>query len=319
MDKKLALTLEENDPRVAAALHAEQRLFDYYGLKAKTHSIRLARSGIRIRATEVGAGKPVLVVPGNVGDVFPLAPLMAELTGRRIIAINRPGGGASEGIDYRTVDFREFAVETLTCVLDAFALDRVPIVAHSIGGHWSLWLALDRPERVSALTLLGVPGNLVSTSPPFALRLLSVPLLNRLLYGLVTPRKPGQALSGLSFMGHAPETLARLPEAMAECYYAFQQLPHYRTASLSLMERVNRLQGSRPEILLSAQQLLCVRQPAQFLWGANDPFGSIEVGRKISQILPSATFHAIQGGGHLPWLDDPVMCGRLTRDFLSGF
>jgi pimeloyl-ACP methyl ester carboxylesterase len=317
MDKNHCLTLAEDDPRVIAALDAEQRLFAFYGLEAKNHAIPLPGQGIRMRVTEIGSGKPVVIVPGNVGDVFPLALLMAELRGRRILAVNRPGGGASEGIDYRRVDLREFAVQTLTAVLDAFALERAPLIAHSIGGHWSLWLALDRPERVSALTLLGVPGNLIHTGPPFALRLLSVPFLNRLLYRFIMRGKPERALNGLALMGHSPETLGRLPQAMADCYYYFQRLPHTQTASLSLMERANALWGSRPEIRLSAEQLKRVRQPTMFLWGTNDPFGSVETGREIAKILPAAEFHAIQGGGHLPWLDEPAECGRLSREFIK--
>jgi 2-hydroxy-6-oxonona-2,4-dienedioate hydrolase len=317
MNKQIRLTLSEDDPRVVAALQAEQRLFAFYGLKAKTHNLPLPGLDIRIRVTEIGSGKPVVFVPGNVGEGFPLAALMAEIQGRRIILINRPGGGASEGIDYRTLDFREFAVQTLISVLDAFSLDRAPFVAHSIGGHQSLWLALDRPERVSALTLLGVPGNLVSTRPPFILRLLSVPVLNHLLFGLITPKKPDPTFKGLAFLGHAPETLARLPVSLAECYYHFQKLPHYRTASLSLMEKTNRLWRSIPEIRLSAEELKRVQQPVIFLWGTRDPFGGIETGRRIANLLPSSEFHAIQGGGHLPWLDAPAECGRLTQDFLS--
>jgi len=317
MDKNHVLTLEDTDPRVVAALNAEQRLFAFYGMETKTHFVRLTRSGIRMRITETGTGEPVLIVPGNTGDVFPFASLMAELQNRRIIAVNRPGGGMSEGMDHRKVDLREFAVEMLTSVLDTFSLDRAPIIAHSIGGHWSLWLALDRPERVTSLTLLGVPGNLLSTCPPFALRLLSLPVLNRLLLGLLTPGNPKQSLKGLSFLGHSPETIARLPKAMADCYYHFQKLPHYQISILSLMERVNRLSGARPEVRLSADQLKRVQQPTMLLWGTNDPFGSIEIGRQISKILPSSNFHAIQGGGHLPWLDNPAECGRLTLDFLS--
>lgn len=316
MDKKHILTLEEDDPRVMAAANAEQRLFAFYGLKTKTHYVRLPDWGIRPRVTETGSGKPLLIVPGNTGDAFPLVPLMAELQGFRILALNRPGGGLSEGMNHRKVDFREFAVQTLTAVLDAFSLESVPIVAHSIGGHWSIWLALDRPERVSSLTLLGVPGNLVSTSPPFALRLMSVPILNRFLYDLITPKNTQRSLRGLEFMGHSPETCAQLPEAMADCYYHFQKLPHAKISSLSLMEKVNCLCGSRPEIRLTEEQLKCVQQPTMFLWGTNDPFGNIEVGRRIAEIFPHAQFHAIKDGGHLPWLDDPVECGQLTRDFI---
>lgn len=310
MDKNHVLTLEEDDPRVVAARNAEQQLFAFYGLEASTRFVHLPRFGIRIRVTEIGSGKPVLIVPGNTGDVFPLAPLMAELRGRRIIAVNRPGGGMSEGMDHRTVvDFRKFAVETLISVLDALELESVPIVAHSMGGHWSLWLALDRPERVTALTLLGVPGNLISTGPPFALRLLSVPGLNRLLFGIVM----------LAVRRHSSETSTSVSAAMAACRYHFQRLPHSRISTLSLMERTNRLRGPRPEITLSAEQLKRVQQPTMFLWGTNDPFGSIETGRHIAQLLPCSEFHAIQGAGHLPWLSNLAECGRLTRDFLSGY
>jgi 2-hydroxy-6-oxonona-2,4-dienedioate hydrolase len=137
----------------------------------------------------------------------------------------------SEGMGHRRVDFRKFAVETLIAVFDAFKLDKVPIVAHSIGGLWSLWQAMDRPERVSALTLLGVPGNLIDICTPIAMRLLSVPVINCLLASLITPSRPEQAIRGLSFLGHSPETCASQPEALTECYYRFQKLPHYRISS----------------------------------------------------------------------------------------
>jgi 2-hydroxy-6-oxonona-2,4-dienedioate hydrolase len=310
MNKDHALTLQDDDPRVVAALDAEQRLYAFYGLQTKTHYVPLTPLGIRVRVTEIGSGKPVVIVPGGVGDVFPLASLMAELKDRRIIAINRPGGGMSEGMDHNKVDLHEFAVHTLTSVLDAFGLDQVPVVAHSIGGHWSLWLALDRPERVTALALLGVPGNLLNTAPPPFMRLLSVPVLNRLMIKLIVPRNLEQARAGMTFMGHSKETCARFPEAAVDCFYHFPRLPHYQTSFLSLM---NQAMGVR----LDEGQLKGVRQPVIFLWGNNDPFGSVEIGRKIAEIIPSSAFHVIQGGGHLPWLDSPAECGSLIRDFLK--
>src|SRR5277367_825539 len=94
------IKLNSDDPRVIAARDAEKRLFDFYGLKSKTHYITLPVYNIRIRITEIGSGKPVIVVPGNTGDSFPLASLMAELKDRRLIVLNRPGGGLSEGIDH---------------------------------------------------------------------------------------------------------------------------------------------------------------------------------------------------------------------------
>ncbi|WP_428328987.1 alpha/beta fold hydrolase [Mucilaginibacter sp.] len=313
------LTLDDNDALVIAARNTEQALFDFYGLKAKTHYVTLPGSGIRIRVSEIGSGKPVLIVPGNTGDVFPLASLLARLKGRRIIAINRPGGGLSEGIDHRKLNLREFAVQTITAVLDAFKIDSAPIIAHSIGGHMSLWMAMDKPERVTALTLLGVPGNLISTRPPIALRLLSLPVLNGFLFKLITPKKPDYSFKALSFMGHSAATCAGQPKELADCYYSFQKLPNYRISSLSLIEKTNRLFGFIPEIKITATQLKSVRQPTLFLWGTNDPFGSAETGLQISKNIPSAAFRAIAGVGHLPWLDSPEECGALALDFLSDY
>ncbi|MDR2670508.1 MAG: alpha/beta hydrolase [Oscillospiraceae bacterium] len=309
--------LKENDPRVVDARVAEQKLLSHYKLDAHIRYIPFGDFGYKIRVLEIGAGKPVVIVPGNTGDAFPLIPLMAQLTGRRVIAVNRPGGGMSDGMDHRNIDFRKYAVQTVASVLDAFHLDDVPIVAHSIGGHMSILTAIDRPERVSTLVLLGVPGNLISTSPPAALRALSVPGLGHLLYHLVMPKKPDKSLGSLRFMGHPPETLAELPDAFSDCYYDFQRLPHYKISSLSLMRRINTLRGSRPDVLLHKEDLNRVKQPTLFLWGTNDPFGDAETGRQIASYFQQPEFHAIQSAGHLPWLDRPETCGSLIMKFIE--
>lgn len=197
-----AVPLDQDDPRVIAARQAERRLYDYYGLEPAHHLVALPRLGLRVRVTEVGSGPPVLVVPGNTGDGFPFAPLLPHLPGRRVIVLNRPGGGLSEGMDHTTVGFRDLARYTLSSVLDSLGIDRVPIVAHSMGGHWSQWFAMDRPDRVTALALLGVPGNVLTTRPPLALRLASVRGLNRLVVRATIPRRTQDALKGLGFLGH---------------------------------------------------------------------------------------------------------------------
>ncbi len=308
--------LHADDPRVIAARDAEKRLFDFYGLKTKTNYITLPVFNIRIRITEIGSGKPVIIVPGNTGDSFPLASLFAELKDRRLIILNRPGGGLSEGIDHRTLDFRKFAVQTITAVMDAFLLDKVPLIGHSIGGQWCLWMAMDKPDRITAVTTLGVPGNIISTKPPFALRLLSVPGLSNLMFKLIRPKNPSEALKGLSFMGHSKEIISGLPESLNECYYYFQQLPNFEISSLSLMQRGNLL-NARSEDRINATQLMTIKQPVMLLWGSHDPFGTVETGRQIAGYIPASEFHEIQNGGHLPWLDEPAECRRLISRFFS--
>jgi len=219
MEKELSLTLNMIDSIVVAAREAEQRLYSYYGLKPKDHYIKLKNADVKIRITEIGEGDPVILVPGNTGDAFPLIPLMAELKGKKLIAINRPGGGLSDGMDHSKVDFRKLAIETIETVMDSLQIERAPLIGHSIGGHWCQWYAMDRQKRVSALILLGVPGNIISTRLPLALRMLSIPGINSVLYRLLFSENMKKALSGLKFMGHSVSTLEKLPESMTECYY----------------------------------------------------------------------------------------------------
>ncbi len=302
------LTLNDNDPRVLAARQAEKELFDFYGLRATDHYIRLPKQGIRVRVSEIGSGEPLVIVPGNTGMAFPLASLLAQLPGRRLIAINRPGGGLSEGIDHNTVDIRQFAVETLATVLAASSLENVDVVAHSMGAHWSLLLAMDRPQLVRRLVLLGNPGNVMQGQAPLALRLLVKPPFTWLFSRLLPTRKD-QALRLLRRMGHSAHTLAQQPPGLGDSYFYFQQLPNYLISTISL------LQNMVPQ--LEAQQLKSVSQPTLLLLGTNDTFASIETGQRIVAALPNGEFHAIAGAGHLPWLESPEECGRLIQDFLA--
>lgn len=313
----LPLTLDDHDPRVTAAEAAEKKLYDFYGISYTIGHIVLPQYGIKVRITTTGEGAPVVIVPGNTGDGFPFVPLLPHLPGRRAIILNRPGGGLSEGMDHTTVDFHDFAVGTLTTVFDALGLDRAPIIAHSIGGHWSQWFAIARPERVTALALLGVPGNVLTTCPTLLLRLTTIPGLGKLIGPLTVPKAPRTALNSLKILGHSAESIARQPAVLAECYYRFPQLPHYLTSTLSLMTSVNRLRGSKPRYRITAQQLVTIAQPVLHLWGTHDPFGSVETGRKIASLVPHSEFHTLAGGGHLPWLDNPEFAGHLVSNFLD--
>ena len=304
------LALDPHGPKVIAAWEAEEKLFRFYGLSAKEHFIPLADQDLNVRVLEIGEGEPLLVVPGNTGDVFPLASLLAELKGRRIIAINRPGGGLSDGMDHNLVNIRPFAVDTLETILDAFDLAAVDIVAHSIGAHWSLLLAMSKPERVRSLSLLGNPGNVMQGRPPFFLRLLGKRSLNKFLIKLLLPKDQDHALNSLVTVGHSREFVNTLPKELSHCYHAFRYLPNYEISLLSLMENA--------PATITGNQLGTIRQPVQLLLGDHDTFASVATGQAIIAAIPNGQLHMIKDTGHLPWLERPQACGTIIMDFLSG-
>jgi pimeloyl-ACP methyl ester carboxylesterase len=310
------LTLERTDPSVMAATEAEQRLFDHYGLAVKTHYVPLQEPQINVRVLESGSGPTVLMVPGGVGDGWIWASLMAELKGYRLIVLNRPGGGLSDGIDHRRVNIRQLAVQTLAAVQDYFGLEQTPVIANSMGGLWSSWFALDRPESVAALVLFGCTATILGTSAPVPMRLLSVPGLNRLLVKTMVPQSLEKARDLPTFLGHSKQVGQNWPEPEAECSYWFPRLPTFETAWLSLMQVVLGLRGVKPTYVLDADELRHLSQPVLYVWGDNDPFGGLEVGRRAQSLSPNAELHEWQGG-HLPWWDDVEACGRLVRAFLA--
>ena len=97
----LVTRIDYADTRTRAALGAEARLLELYEITWETINVQLPSTGARVRVTVSGSGDPLLILPGGAGEAFPYVPLIAKLKGWRCIAINRPGGGLSDGIDHR--------------------------------------------------------------------------------------------------------------------------------------------------------------------------------------------------------------------------
>src|SRR3712207_9527627 len=96
---------------------AERRLFEVYGLEVQSRFLELRDPPIRTRVMESGEGAPVVLVHGGGGVGATWAPLMARLSGVRLLVVDRPGFGLSGGFNYRGVALRQHAVAFLESVL----------------------------------------------------------------------------------------------------------------------------------------------------------------------------------------------------------
>jgi 2-hydroxy-6-oxonona-2,4-dienedioate hydrolase len=180
---------------------------------------------------------------------------------------------------------------------------------------WSFWLALDRPERVTMLAQLGSPALMTDTSAPLAMRLLSVRGLNRLMLAMMKPSSE-QARKFLARLGHDEAVIDReLPEEFFEMVAAYQELPNYATAWLSLVERCLGLRGAVPDVHLDEEELRRVQQPSLFIWGDGDVFGGPRIGERAVKVMPNAQIEVVSGG-HLPWLDEPAFCTEVVSELL---
>src|SRR5947209_3689211 len=68
---------------------AEQALLARYGLSASARYVALSDPDLRVRVLEAGDGPPTLLVHGLGAVAATWVPLMAELTGLRLIAVDR--------------------------------------------------------------------------------------------------------------------------------------------------------------------------------------------------------------------------------------
>lgn len=137
---------------------AEQRVLERYEVDAHPREIDVASVSGRARVLVSGSGPPVLMVIGG-GMVAGLwAPLMAQLGGHTLYAVELPGHGLTPPVQYDKDTLRNTGVTYLTQVMDGLGIERAPFVGQSIGGLWSTWLALDRPERVAAISYVSCPA-----------------------------------------------------------------------------------------------------------------------------------------------------------------
>jgi 2-hydroxy-6-oxonona-2,4-dienedioate hydrolase len=289
---------------------AQERMLKRFGVAAEARFVEVPAIRGRAHVLVSGDGPPVVLVNGIGTPAAMWAPLMARLDGFKLYGVDRPGFGLTDPTPRLTEDLRANAVSFLEQVLDRLGLKRPFFVANSEGSLWTLWLALDRPQRVAAMVHVGCPALILNTSAPLPMRLLSLPPVGRLMMRLQPP-SPKQVQQLSKMVRQHP-----LPPDLAELLLATERLPGFKETFLATLNTLLRLRGARPEMALTADQLAQIRQPVKLIWGADDPFGSCAVGERAAEIITDAVFHVVPGG-HVPWINEPERVGQLAKSFLE--
>ncbi len=316
-ERRMAMTSTRDDragehPRAATSAfrRAQDRVLARYGVDAESWFVDVPALGGRAHVLTVGDGPPVVMAIGGGMVAAMWAPLMARLEGFTLHAFDPPGHGSSDTTTYRTETMRQTAVGFLDDLFDALQVERAPVVAQSMGGLWTTWLALDRPTRVAAISYVACPATLLGTSAPVPLRLSTVRPLGRLFDRLQPPST--RQVERLGAM--AGEPLADLPE-LRDLFLAHELLPGAAALLHDLHRALVRVRGARPEVALGADELDRVTQPVQLVWGDHDPFGPPSTARRAAAIVPDAELHLVHGG-HAPWFTGADVIGPLVSRFL---
>ncbi len=134
------------------------------------------------------AGPPLLALHGWLDNAASFVPLMPELAGYDLVALDLPGHGASAhrlpGYDYVFVDW----IHDVLDVLDALDWRDALLLGHSMGGAIASVVAAGAPERVRKLALIEALGPLSGVADEAGTRLRQAVAARRALNPGRTPR-----------------------------------------------------------------------------------------------------------------------------------
>jgi pimeloyl-ACP methyl ester carboxylesterase len=127
---------------------------------------RFTHDGVEIAFLDEGEGEPIVLVHGFASnkEVNWAAPSwMTTLTraGRRAIALDNRGHGASTKLYDPAAYHSAIMAEDVRALLDHLALSRADVMGYSMGARIAAFLALAHPDRVRAVVLGGLGIRLV--------------------------------------------------------------------------------------------------------------------------------------------------------------
>ncbi len=253
---------------------------------------RFVRVGERtLFVAELGAGPPLLLLHGGGPGANGLANYVRNTTALarhfRLIVPDMPGYGRStKGLD-RKDPFGDLA-RAMLGLLDALGVPRAHVLGNSLGGACALRTALEAPERVDRLVLLGPAGVDGSRNPP------TEGLLHLLDYYAgegPTRAKCEQFLrQDLVFDG------AALPASIIDARYAASLDPEV-VANPPLVRPVN-LPDPRVLDLTLDPRLATLATPTLALWGVEDRVNPASGGRSLQERMPNCDLYLFSRTGH---------------------
>lgn len=264
--------------------------------------------GGKVAYHEVGEGEVTILLhgggPGASGfsnfsrNIGPLS------AGRRVITIDLPGYGGSDNRDIEGSMFDALSA-VLIGFMDALDIQKASLVGNSLGGGTSLRTALDHPDRVEKLVLMGAGGSLPIHS--------------------VFPT-PGLMKMFTYYLGDGPSE-KKLQAIINELVY------DPKLISPELFQQ--RLEASmRPDVVanpplrqrkgpsairddLWREPLHKVKHPVLLIWGREDKVIPLDSAFLYQKTLPNAELHVFPRCGHWAQWEKADQFNALVGQFLD--
>lgn len=251
--------------------------------------------GGRVHADVAGDGPDVVLIHGANGNTRDWGfDVMPRLSGRyRLIAMDRPGMGYSDRVTTGFVDTPAQQATRLQRAAAALGADRPILVGHSYGGAVALAWALEHPDALSGLVLLGAASN---------------PWKGGLgwLYA-VTSTEPGgrtvvPLIAAYATCGFAQRVLDRIfaPQRPPPGYDAHVGIGLVLRPD-TLRNNARQVNGLKPHIEAMVPHYPGITVPTEIVHGTADKVVGLSIhSEPLATQIPGAVLTRLPGIGHMP-------------------
>ncbi len=250
------------------------------------------KDGLKIHYTDTGPkdGLTIVLVHGYTSSLHTWADWKKDLEQDfRVIALDLPGHGLSraEGVENATIKRFAAVIDELLSQLD---VETYTLVGHSMGGYTAWMYALNYPEHVQGLVLVGASGwndtHESTVTPPLMTSLMK----NSFTRGLLKDLDMSSTFkSGLKKSYADPEMAT---EELVDRYVSLARAPGHRDVLIEL--NVN-----RNDIRAEEAGLNQITVPTLVLWGDQDLLVPVGDAGKFAAVIPNATVQIYEDIGHM--------------------
>jgi pimeloyl-ACP methyl ester carboxylesterase len=224
----------------------------------------------------------------------------------RVIAVDQPGFGHSSRLDYSRGSFFAQTSALLGELLSSMGAEQVSVLGNSLGGGTALRVALDHPDLVDRLVLMG-PGGA-------AVPIFSLPVSEGLRQLNEFYQDPGPSKGKLvQFLRTMVYDAARITPELVEERWAVASNPENFAAAREWLASLART----PEQDQLWRYLHKVHHQTLMIWGRDDRTIPLDSAFFALRRIPNARLHVFPRCGHWAQVECETEFNRLVIDFLT--
>jgi pimeloyl-ACP methyl ester carboxylesterase len=270
--------------------------------EASTSKFAMA-GDVKIHYNEVGTGPVIICIHGAGPGASSWSNFSHNVEAfakeHRVLLVDMPEYGKSAMIHIGFPKLTNLA-KIMRDFMDALNIERADVVGNSFGGQVALKMAIDYPERVGHIVMIG-----------------SAPVIHSLFSPMPVE---GVKLIGSYYRDTGP-SLEKMRKVLTTLVYDASRITdevvqaRYEASIDPEMVRVHSLPAPQKQDLTA--ELSSCKAPTLVVWGMDDRAGALDVGLLMTRHIPNAQMHIFGKCGHWAQVEHAAEFTELVLGFLK--